>query len=120
MAVPNSTVGERVKDTAGSQNLEVPIERTPEMDEMETILHGVVAEIGLQITHTTVLGRKRYPGNRHWHFKRDRDEKGCLDLTYWPAGKLLWITMRHMEPPWVREMGPLLGKALGGALEAPR
>lgn len=79
---------------------------------MESVLAEAAASIGLQFSHITTLGTKRYPGNRHWHLKQHPREKGCLDLTYWPGGRLMWITIRNYEPAWVHEAGELLGPAL--------
>lgn len=67
---------------------------------MESVLAEAAASIGLQFSHITTLGTKRYPGNRHWHLKQHPREKGCLDLTYWPGGRLMWITIRNYEPAW--------------------
>jgi len=55
--------------------------------------------------HITTLSRKKYPGNRHWHFKEATKSKGCLDVTFWPEGSLFWITVRKQgirgcAPTW--------------------
>ena len=67
-------------------------------------------------THITTLGAKRYPGNRHWHLKQQSRAKGCLDVTYWPGGPLMWISMRNYEPAWVHRAGPQLRSALSMGL----
>lgn len=101
----------RVKDTARTKNLEVKLppsssaSRIFSLDEMEERLREVSEDMGMYISHTTVLGRKRYPGNRHWHFKQHPKEPGCLDVTYWPQGALMWISVRNYEPSWVHEVG---------------
>ena len=72
--------------------------------------------MGLYVSHITVLGRVRYPGNRHWHLKRTPDTPGCLDLTYWPQGELFWISIRNYEPRWVHDAGQRIKPALEAAL----
>lgn len=111
----------RVRDTKGSFNLEV-VEVTGEhsLDEMHAALETVAADLGMQFSHITRLGTKRYPGNRHWHLKQDLKTRGCLDVTYWPAGPLMWITIRKSEPPWVHEAGRALQPALRKYLRTTR
>ena len=91
---------------------------TLSLDEMEVVLDEVASAFGLRISHITTLGRKRYPGNRHWHLTKNPATTGCLDITYWPSGSLMWISMRHSEPPWVHDAGQRLGPALEAQLEA--
>lgn len=86
--------------------------RAVSLDEMEAHLEEVGTDIGIYISHITVLGRKRYPGNRHWHFKQSPKEPGCLDVTYWPSGSLLWISVRNCEPSWVHSTGRELQKRM--------
>jgi len=62
----------RIKDTDKTKNLEVAMTGAQSVDEMEAVLDEVASEIGLRISHTTTLGRKRYPGNRHWHLTARR------------------------------------------------
>lgn len=87
-------------------------------DEMETVLREVATAKGLVISHVTTLGTKRFPGNRHWHLKQDLREKGCLDVTYWPDGPFMWVTIRHSEPAWVNDVGRELPAAIGRRLAA--
>ena len=106
----------RIKDTAKSRNIEIELADLISLDEMETVLTEVATEMGLYVSHITVLGRVRYPGNRHWHLKRTPDTPGCLDLTYWPQGELFWISIRNYEPGWVHDAGQRLKPALETAL----
>ncbi len=107
-----------VKDTDKSRNIEVPVTGDISLDGMEAILADVGMELGLNLSHITTLSRKKYPNNRHWHFKEDLKTKGCLDVTYWPEGSLFWITIRNYEPEWVhrsgRELAAILEKRLAG------
>lgn len=106
----------RIKDTAKTKNLEVEVSGGQSLDEMETVLAHVASEHHLHLSHITTLGQKRYPGNRHWHLKQDSGGTGCLDVTYWPSGPLMWISMRNYEPPWVHDEGRWLGPALEARL----
>jgi len=106
----------RISDTAKSRNIEIELAEVISLDEMEVVLTEVATELGLYVSHTTVLGRVKYPGNRHWHLKRTPDTPGCLDLTYWPQGELLWISIRNNEPGWVHDSGQRLEPALEAAL----
>ncbi|MFW2334357.1 hypothetical protein [Ilumatobacter sp.] len=109
-----------VASTDRTTNLDVPVTGERTLDEMESLLLGVASDLGMYCSHVTVLGTRRYPGNRHWHFKQDPRATGCLDVTYWPAGPAMWISMRTNEPAWVHESGRRLGPSLERRLaEAP-
>mgnify|MGYP001821041012 FL=1 len=88
------------------------------LDQMEVVLNEVAAGMDLYVSHITVLGRVRYPGNRHWHLKNRHEKVGCLDLTYWPQGALLWVSIRNYEPAWVHGAGEQIGPALAAALSS--
>ena len=109
---------QRIEDTAKSRNIEVELAGIISLDEMETVLTGVADEMGLYVSHITVLGRVRYPGNRHWHLKHHDENVGCLDLTYWPQGELCWVSIRNYEPTWVHDAGRRIGPALEAALRS--
>ena len=100
----------KVKDTAKTKNLQVNLLangscRVLSVEDMEDRLTEIGTTMGMYVSHITRLGRKRYPGNRHWHFKRCPKEHGCLDVTFWPGGPLLWISVRKSEPEWVHTHG---------------
>lgn len=109
----------KVRDTDKTTNLDVSLAGTLSLDQMESALVKAGKDLGLQISHITTLGTKRYPGNRHWHLKRSPTESGCLDVTYWPAGQLMWISIRNYEPAWVHELGRELGPSLERLLRQP-
>jgi hypothetical protein len=102
----------KVASTGKTTNLEVAVAADLSIDEMESVLLEVATNLGMYFSHITILGKRRYPGNRHWHLKQDPQKKGCLDVTYWPSGPLMWISMRHCEPEWVHEAGCRLGSEL--------
>jgi len=103
----------KVASTKTATNLEVAVTGELSLEQMESVVLEAATDLGMYFSRITVLGTKRYPGNRHWHLKRDAREKGCLDITYWPKGPLLWVSMRHYEPAWVHE----LGRRLAGELD---
>ena len=108
----------KVPSTDRTTNLNVAVTGDLSLDEMECALLEAATGLGSEFSHITTLGAKRYPGNRHWHLKRTPTERGCLDVTYWPAGPLMWISIRHDEPAWVHELGQELGPALERLLAA--
>jgi len=102
----------KVASTNKTTNLEIAVTGDLSLDDMESVLLEAATELGMYVSHITTLGTKRYPGNRHWHLKQDPRTKGCLDVTYWPSGALMWISMRNYEPEWVHESGRRLGPEL--------
>lgn len=70
-----------IESTDKATNLMVELVGLPTLDEMEVTLESAAAELGLEFSHITKLGAKRYAGNRHWHLKPDPKTKGCLDIT---------------------------------------
>jgi len=112
----------RIEDTEKSKKTLVEVRGDLTLDEMEAVLIDVGLDLGLVISHVTRLSRRMYPGNRHWHFKRDPKVKGCLDatVTYWPAGPLFWVTIRHREPDWVHTAGRALAVSLEARLASIR
>lgn len=105
-----------IKDTDKSRNIQVDVKSDMTLDDLEEVLTGVGADLGLIISHITTLGRKKYPGNRHWHLKDNTKSKDCLDVTYWPNGRLFWITIRDYEPDWVHKAGRKLARSLKNRL----
>lgn len=94
-----------IKDTDKSRNIQITVTGGMSLDTMEAVLADVGMGLGLALSHITTLSRKKYPNNRHWHFKKDPKAKGCLDVTYWPEGALFWITIRNYEPDWAHQSG---------------
>lgn len=98
-------INRTISDTDKSRNIQMAVASDLGLDAMEEVLVDVGASLGLTMSHVTTLSQRKYPNNRHWHFKEDLKGKGCLDVTYWPDGALLWITIRHYEPEWVHRSG---------------
>ena len=109
-----------IKDTDKARNLQVAVDGALSLDAMEQSLLSVADSLSLTLTHVTMLSRKKYPGNRHWHFKQDPKARGCLDVTYWPGGPLFWITARHYEPDWVQDMATRMRELMRRHLPDPQ
>ena len=101
-----------IADTDRARNINVVVDGRMDLDEMEQQLEAAGTSLGLVLTHITTLSKKKYPGNRHWHFKEAPKTRGTLDITYWPDGPLLWITVRNLEPEWVHSAGDALAEAM--------
>lgn len=66
--------------------------------------------VTLTTTHTS------YPGSIHWHFKPERRIRGVLDLTYWPDGGRLWLSVRAQDADWIGPAAQSLAASLTEAL----
>lgn len=67
---------------------------------------------GLYISHIGGYSRVKYPGSVHWHFKRDKNEAGLIDATFWDVKSLLWMMVQKRNAPWVKAAVPKLRRAL--------
>lgn len=105
-----------IRDTEKSRNIQVAVTGSFSFDAMEAVLIDAGRDLDLILSHVTTLSRKKYPNNRHWHFKEDLKARGCLDVTYWPEGALFWITIRNYEPDWVHQSGRKLAALLEARL----
>ena len=66
--------------------------------------------VGLHISHIGGYSRKKYPNSVHWHFKRDRNERGNIDAAFWDAKSLSWLMLQQRNAPWVKARDPKLRK----------
>ena len=80
--------------------------------EISGIVERAAESVGLYISHIGAYSRKKYPNSVHWHFKRDPQEPGLIDATFWDVKSLFWLMVRHREPQWVQDMAPVLLSAL--------
>ncbi len=81
-------------------------------EEMMGLVERAAQRVGLYISHIGGYSRKRFPNSVHWHFKRDPNERGLLDATFWDVKSLFWLMIRRREPLWVQEKVPELLRAL--------
>ncbi len=65
---------------------------------------------GLLLTLTTT--HSSYPDSIHWHFKPERRIRGVLDLTYWPDGGRLWLSVRTQDADWIGPAADSLADSL--------
>ena len=82
------------------------------------VVERAATAAGLYISHIGGYSRQKFPGSVHWHFKRDKSERGLIDATYWDVKNLLWLMIRHREPDWVHKTSPKLRRALQAELTA--
>jgi hypothetical protein len=76
----------------------------------EAVVVACAARLGLQQMMKGTLAR--YPGCIHWHFKRGR-ERGTLEVTWWPRGRRLWLSVQAGRPgEWIDAAGADLKAAL--------
>lgn len=95
-----------------SYDLPVPVPHGVTRAQAMTMVETAAAAVGLTISHIGGYSRRKYPDAIHWHFKRDRRERGLIDATFWEGGPILWLMIRHREPQWVHDTAPLLHRAL--------
>lgn len=76
------------------------------------VVERAATAAGLYISHIGGYSRKKFPNSVHWHFKRDKNEPGLIDATFWDVKSLLWLMIRHREPTWVHETAPKLKAAM--------
>ncbi|WP_415401513.1 hypothetical protein [Tateyamaria sp. SN3-11] len=99
-----------------SYDLDVPVTAAMDRETMMAVVEHAAQVTGLYISHIGGYSRVKYPGSVHWHFKRDRKERGLIDATYWKEGVAFWLVVRHSEPQWVHDTAPHLQKALIDAM----
>ncbi len=86
--------------------------------QMMSLVQRAAESAGLYISHIGGYSRKKYPDSVHWHFKRDANERGLLDATFWDVKALFWLMIRHSEPQWVKDKVPELLATLEAELAA--
>ena len=67
---------------------------------------------GLYVSHIGKYLAHKHPGSVHWHFKRDKKERGCLDATFFDVESLFWLMIAHRNPRWVKDKVPDLIRSL--------
>jgi hypothetical protein len=71
--------------------LEVPLSNMLDPAIVDGVVEARAARLGLRATLKGTLAR--YPGCVHWHFKQRR-ERGTLEVTWWPQGRRLWLSVQ--------------------------
>lgn len=67
---------------------------------------------GLYTSHSGKYLAHKHPGSVHWHFKRDKNECGILDATFFDVESLFWLMIAHRNPQWVKDKVPELVASL--------
>ena len=100
-----------------SYDLHVELPDTISKNQVMDIIEKAANSANLYISHIGSYSRKKYPNSVHWHFKRNKNEVGLIDATYWDIKSLLWLMIRHREPTWVHKTAPMLQKAISQEIE---
>ena len=81
------------------------------------VIAAACAAEGLRLALDSTLAK--YPGCRHWHYKRDR-QRGTLEITLWPARRRLWITVHAGRTgDSIADCLPRIRRAVEAGLDAP-
>src|SRR5262249_30603594 len=55
---------------------------------------------------------KTYPGSTHWHF-RNGEQRGTLELTWWPAKRKLWFKVQAgRDAGWIDQAVRTLARSI--------
>jgi hypothetical protein len=76
------------------------------------LVENAANTVGLYISHIGKYLAHKHPGSVHWHFKRDKNQKGILDATFYDIESLFWLMIAHRNPKWVHDKVPDLIQAL--------
>ena len=79
---------------------------------MQAVVERASKSCGLYISHIGKYMAHKHPGSVHWHFKREKNEKGILDATFFDVESLFWLMIAHRNPQWVKDTVPDLIAAL--------
>lgn len=92
----------------------LPLPAASDPGVVERLVESVCVAAGLTVTMKGTL--RTYPGSTHWHYKRVR-EAGVLEVTYWPAGNRLWLSVQAGRTgEWTAIAAPELAETLAQIL----
>lgn len=105
--------------TKKSVDIEIPCASTTaaDRDAVVAVVLDVAERQGLLVTLATT--HTSYPNSIHWHFKPERRIRGVLDLTYWPDGGRLWLSVRAQDADWIGPAARNVASSLTDALQEP-
>jgi hypothetical protein len=65
-------------------------------DAADSVVVKTVEQAARAISLTTTLrtSTRSYPDSVHWHFKKQAEKRGTLELTYWPQKRKLWAKIQ--------------------------
>lgn len=100
---------------------ESQLDRIKPLDEdmVSEEIEGIISEFELLISKKTTLNTKK--GSVHWHVKKP-NEKGVLEITYWPKKARLWIDIHNnRQKDWnlaiIKPIADRFTKEFGGRVE---
>jgi hypothetical protein len=105
-----------------ADSMDIPFDFRCDVPDWNAIIARWAADQELRITMSGTL--KKYPGCRHWHFKRP-ETAGTLELTIQPTACKAWFSIRRgrsvgWDESHVRGLIPGLRKFMSGDESAPR
>ena len=95
-----------------SDNFYIEIPTGVEKKALMPLVERAAKAAGLYISHIGKYMAHKHPGSVHWHFKRDKNEKGILDATFYDVESLFWLMIAHRNPQWVKDKVPELIREL--------
>lgn len=98
--------------TKKSDNYYIDIPKGVSKETLMPLVERAAESAGLYISHIGRYLAHKHPGSVHWHFKRDKNERGVLDATFFDVESLFWLMIAHRNPQWVKDKVPVLMSAL--------
>ena len=88
------------------KEIDIPLLGSVERLPISKIIEDVCVSCGLRVTLKTTL--RKFPDSTHWHFKNG-DERGTLEITFWPAQCRAWFSIQGGRgAPWFEDKIALL------------
>lgn len=104
-----------------SDNFYIDIPEGVSKETLMPLVENAAVAAGLYISHIGKYLAHKHPGSVHWHFKRDKKERGMLDATFYDVESIFWLMISHSNPKWVHDKVPELIRTLRkefGAIDA--
>ena len=86
------------------EEIEVHVNQAGTEERLTSLIEGAATQFGLHIGMRGTL--RTYPGSRHWHLRKP-GERGTLEVTLWPAGKRVWLSVQAgRRAEWIADILP--------------
>jgi hypothetical protein len=96
----------------------IQVEQHVDAKQVELAVEKCSRELGLLNPMRGTLAK--YPGCVHWHFRKPL-VNGTLEVTSWPSGNRLWISVQQgRRAEWLEETVPSMERCLHNALRRIR
>jgi len=86
-----------------SDNFYIEIPKGVSKEALMPLVENAAKVAGLYISHIGKYLAHKHPGSVHWHFKRNKNERGILDATFFDVESVFWLMIGHRNPKWVHE-----------------